>query len=316
MRLRLLTLVAAGAAALTLAACGDDGTAARDRDTAVAQRLAQPGRTWATLKPSEQQEALAACRLQRAVDLARESGATSAPYFSSRFTKVMRLPGDALHHDLTRRFRQDAHADEPIADGCRAVVDEHVDPAALRRAPHADFASPVTVRRDVLTLNVDGDRALLRARVAPAGARLTLGDAPRRARTTARWTTTERDGVTRVDLRHIPRGTSYLEVRVGDWRRVLVIHGARASRFPPPRTFAPIRLHGQGQVGLPVLYVPQPAVLTTDVHDAPLALTSGTTLLVAVSGRDDGRVPLRPGRYRDVRVRTPGAWSIRVAPTR
>jgi len=305
------------AAVLALAACGGGDGDAPGRDAAIAQRLAQPGRTWASLSAGEQQDTLAACRLQRAVDLAREAGATSAPYYSSRFAKVMDIPGDELHHDLTRRFARPPGAGETIADGCRAAVDARVDPAALRRASHADFASPVTVRRGVLTLNADGDDALLQARVSPAGARLTVGDAPGRARTTARWTITRRDGVTTVDLRAIPLGTSYLQVGVGDWHRVLIVHGARASRFAPPRTFAAIRLHGQGQVGLPVLYVPRPALVTTDVDRAPLAMTSGTTLLVAVSGDGDGgHVPLDPGRYRDVRVRTPGAWSISVVPAR
>jgi hypothetical protein len=303
----------AAVAATTVGACGSTP----HKDAAIAERLDRPGTTWAKLSPVQQREALSTCRLGEAVAVAREGGATSAPYYSSRFATVMAVPGARLHQRLDAWFADGAHATQTVREGCTAVVAGLVDLPALRRRAHADFASPVRVTRDALRLMVDGDSALLRARVSPAGARLVLSSAPGRARTTATWTMREQDGVTVVDLRRMPRGTSYLGIRVGSWRRVMIIHQAPARRLPPPRTFAPIALRGQGEVGLRLLYVPQPAEVSARIDGAPLTLTTGRTLLLAL-GPGDGPepVPLRPGRYRDVQVRTPGAWSIRIVPQR
>jgi hypothetical protein len=308
---RVLPTTAACLAALAAASCGGGDKSALLEPAKVRAILGKPGSEWQRLSGGERRDALATCRLERAVDLARGEGATQAPYFSSRYTAVMRLRAEELREALRRRFAKPEFRREPIGSGCRAVIDKHVDLPALLSRPYADFASPVAVRRGVLTLDVAGDRTVLRARVAPAGARLRIEHAPGRARTTARWTITHRGAEAIVRLRGIPRGISYLQARVGSWRRTIVVRGTRAPVLPAPRAFAPIRLRGRGEVGLPTLYVPRPATLLASAEGAPIAVTTGHTLLAAVSGKPGDRiVPLRPGHYRDVRVRSPGRWSL------
>lgn len=309
---RLVAAIVLVPAILVAAGCGSSD----DDEPTAAQRLAAPGATWSDLGANDQVTALRACRLDAAVAAATGGGVRSAPYYSGRYDAVAGVDGAQLHVALDAWFAQPDHAQQSIGEGCAKVLQSLVVPQV---EPRADFAYPVATRPTDLYLAVTSDAARLPVRLTPSGARLMIGSAPDRATSTAQATVAgSAAGTATVTLRRLPLGVSYLRVRVEagarSSERLLVVRRSAAPTVQAG-TFAPITLRGKNSRGIPVLYLPRPAVATVATDDAALSLRSHGALLLthAPGGREATTIPA--GRYRDVKITTTGQWTIRLLPS-
>lgn len=322
----LATLAVVLGALLVLAGCGSSG----GTTTTPAQQLRQPGSAWASMSTDDQRDLLHSCRLSAAVAVAT-GGSQPAPVASvpstaaarsAAFNDVLQLPTVDVRAALDARFAGSARPDEPLGEACQQVIQEQIAQAHIGQSPWADFGAPLEATAEGLRLTVDGGGATIPVRLTPAtGAILRITSAPARAANPAQVSVAQQGDRAIVRLTHLPVGTSYLRatVRAGGttWHRLITITGHPASPLPPPRTFAPMVLKGEDTRGFPMIYVPRDAVATVTIDGSPLTLTAARTILLAHPlGGGPQRTFLPAGRYRHVRIRARGEWSIRIVPAR
>lgn len=306
------TLVLALASAVAPAGCG--GSAGDD--TTTAERLAQPGSTWADLSPAQQRDAIGLCRLDAAAVAAQPSGSPPVAR-NGAFAQVLQVHTGRIRRQLDRRFADAAGARERVADGCRAVLREDLDAAGAAVAPALDFGPPMRLTEHGPRLTVQGDAVTIPVRTRD-GAPVRVVPTPGRARTTARIAVRQDGDTATIRLTRVPRGTSYLRAISDGIKTDIVVRGTAARRLPEPRTFPPMRIHGDGSRRLVQFYLPQDGRATISTQGAPLTVTAGETVLLAHSTATAHPQPqtIPAGRYDDVRVRTSGPWSIRIVPAR